>query len=106
MDLSCLLFLNANYPIKVTALWLKNKVALTRDILAGMKKLPLFDEIKRMVAQSWSNFWHSGAFVDLANEHTGHHFDASAFELERRIILHYISRVYILQVLYHKKQAT
>ena len=96
LDLSCLLAPpNANYPIKVTALWLKNKVALTRDILAGMKKLPLFDEIKRMIAQSWSNFWHSGAFVDLANEHTGHHFDASAFELERRIILSlYLTRIH------------
>ena len=71
--------------------YIQAKSVATLALLAA-PSLPLYPAVAAAAASMWSDYWSTGAFVDLAGNAAG---DPSAVELERRVVLsRYLTRVH------------
>ncbi len=91
VDLACLYApRGGQMPLSAESGWQANKSAATLHALEH--GVPSVEAIDGASAASWSAFWRSGAFVDLARESRG---DPRALELERRVVLsQWLTRVH------------
>lgn len=74
------------YPVGAWMPWLQQKAGITAALQQAVAQgagLPLSSNVTAASAAGWADYWNSGGFVDIA----GRTADASAWELERRVVL-------------------